>query len=123
MASEAKGPPPRRTDDLEERDYRLLRRSYPSLKQTLGSLAMILVPILFGAVVALAVQVRSNDLATLADQARAVDRKADEAKAMALEAQRQAADALKQQAASSAQAQARWEDIQASLRRIEGKLK
>jgi hypothetical protein len=51
-----------------------------------------------------------------------VDQKADEAKTLAIQAQQQAMVALTQQAANEARAEARWQEVQTTLRRIEAKL-
>ena len=76
---EQKTPPPHRRDDSESDDYRPVRRSYPSLKQTLGSLALILLPLVTGGLIWFAVQDRSMILQSI----RTVDAKADTALTLA----------------------------------------
>ena len=74
-----KTPPLHRASDDPEEDYRFARRSYPNIKQTLGTLALILLPLMTGGLLWFAVQDRSSIIQSI----HAVDIKADTALGLA----------------------------------------
>jgi hypothetical protein len=112
VATEPKTPPTHRDTDDSGVDWRYMRRRYPDLKRTLGSLALILVPILFAAVVWFAANDRNN-----------VILKIDHAQQTANEAKILATQALQAQATQAAVSSARWEDVQRTLSEIKDDIK
>lgn len=112
MASDLKAPPLRRSDDAPDTDHRENRRRYPDMRRTLGSLALILVPILFAGVLWFA----ATDRAGVIQGTHEAQKTANEAKDLARVA-------MQQQAVASAESAAQWSEVLRRLGSIETDVK
>ena len=112
MASEPKTPPPRRENDDDGADYNYVRRKYPDVRRTIGTLATILVPVLLAGLIWFASKDRDE-----------VIRKAETAQATANEARLIAVQAVAAQAQQQAVANVQWQEILRRLDSIETTVK
>lgn len=119
MGGEPKGPPPRRGNDESGDDFRVVRRSYPSLKQTLGSIALILVPILFMGLLWFASQDRDGVIRSVTK----VEQKADSAQVSADQAKVLVGEVKEAQRIHEARAEQQWKRVEEVLTEIKADVK